>query len=140
MEKIELAPYIFFKGNCAEAMEFYKNVFGGKLEVQKYEDVPGDFPGKSEMTGKIMNSSLETPGGFVIRASDANAASPEAKKIELCLTGSDEENLRKIFDDLSSGGKVVTPLEKMFWGDVFGQLKDKFGVDWMVDITTGQQA
>jgi PhnB protein len=51
MNKIELAPYIFFKGNCREAMEFYKEVFGGELDLMAYEDVPGDFPGKDDMKG-----------------------------------------------------------------------------------------
>jgi PhnB protein len=138
MDRIELAPYIFFKGNCKEAMEFYQKVFGGKLDLMKYDDVPGDFPGKSEMTGKIMNSSLVTDSGFTIRASDTTKASPEAKKIELCLTSSDEESLRQIFDGLSEGADVRTPLRKEFWGDIFGQLTDKFGVEWMVDITAAK--
>ena len=137
MSQIELAPYIFFKGNCAEAMEFYKNVFGGKLELMKYEDTPGDFPGKSEMIGKVMNSTLVTGKGFTIRASDTNGASAETKKVELCLTGSDETDLRKIFEGLSQGADIKQPLEKMFWGDIFGTLTDKFGVDWMMDIQQG---
>lgn len=135
MSKIELAPYIFFKGDCRDAMEFYEKVFGGKLELMDYADVPGDMPGKEEMKGKIMNSSLVTDWGFVIRGSDSPVASAQTKKVELCLTGSDEEKLRKIFDELGEGGKVKYPLKKEFWGDIFGTLTDKFGIDWMVDIT-----
>ncbi len=120
MSKIELAPYIFFKGNCAEAMNFYKKVFGGKLDVMKYDDVPVDMPGSEEMKGKIMNSSLETDFGFTIRASDSPKASDVAKKVELCLTGSNEDDLRKIFEGLSVGAQVRQKLEKMFWGDFFG--------------------
>jgi PhnB protein len=134
MNKIELAPYIFFKGNCTEAMKFYEKVFGGKLDLMKYEDVPGDFPGKSEMIGKVMNSSLETDD-FVIRASDTQKASEAAKKVSICLTGSDEAKLRKIFEGLSEGVEVAFPLKKEFWGDIFGQVTDKFNVDWMIDIT-----
>jgi PhnB protein len=134
MEKIELAPYIFFKGNCQEAMKFYESVFGGKLDLMKYDDVPGDFPGKSEMNGKIMNSSLVTDD-FVIRASDTQKASEAAKKVSICLTGSNEAKLRKIFEGLSEGVEVAFPLKKEFWGDIFGQLTDKFNVDWMIDIT-----
>jgi PhnB protein len=134
MGKIELTPYIFFKGDCAEAMKFYEGVFGGKLDLMKYEDVPGDFPGKDEMKGKVMNSSLETDD-FVIRASDTQKASEAAKKVSICLTGSDEAKLRKIFEGLSEGVKVDFPLKKEFWGDIFGQVTDKFNVDWMIDIT-----
>jgi PhnB protein len=134
MGKIELTPYIFFKGNCADAMKFYESVFGGKLDVTKYEDTPGDWPGKSEMHGKVMNSSLETDD-FVIRASDTQKASDAAKKVSICLTGSDEAKLRKIFEGLSEGVEVQFPLKKEFWGDIFGQVTDKFNVDWMIDIT-----
>jgi PhnB protein len=134
MNKIELAPYIFFKGNCHEAMEFYKEVFGGELDLMAYEDVPGDFPGKDDMKGKIMNSSLTTDD-FVIRASDTQKASDAAKKVSICLTGTDEQKLRKIFEGLSEGVEVQFPLKKEFWGDIFGQVTDKFNVDWMIDIT-----
>jgi PhnB protein len=134
MSKIELAPYIFFKGDCRQAMEQYERIFGGELEMTTYDQVPGDFPGKSEMSGKVMNASLATERGFVIRASDTQKASPKSKKVELCLTGEDEEGLRKIFDSLSAEGDVTKPLEKEFWGDIFGQVTDKFGVEWMIDI------
>jgi PhnB protein len=138
MDTIELAPYIFFQGNCREAMEFYKSVFGGELDVMDYADVPGDMPGKDEMKGKLMNATLKTQD-VVIRGSDTQKASPEAKKVSICLTGSDEARLRKIFEGLSQGGKVFLPLEKQFWGDTFGSLTDKFKVEWMVNITTKKQ-
>jgi PhnB protein len=134
MSKIELTPYIFFKGDCSDAMEFYEKVFGGKLDLMKYEDVPGDFPGKDQMKGKVMNSSLETDD-FIIRASDTQKASVAAKKVSICLTGSDEAKLRKIFEGLSEDVEVAFPLKKEFWGDIFGQVTDKFNVDWMIDIT-----
>ncbi len=133
MDKIELVPYIFFTGNCREAMEFYKNIFGGELELMAYDDMPGDSPGKAEMTGKIMNASL-TASEVVIRASDTQNASPETKKVELCLTGSNEPKLREIFESLAEGGNVKNPLKKEFWGDIFGQLTDQYGVDWMMNI------
>jgi PhnB protein len=133
MSSVQLAPYIFFNGQCQEAMEFYKNIFGGELETMSYDDVP-NMPGDEDMKGKLMNASL-LGGDVDLRGSDTAKASPETKKVELCLTGSDEAHLREIFDGLAEGGTVKTPLEKMFWGDIFGQLTDKYGVDWMVDIT-----
>lgn len=134
MSNIQLAPYIFFKGQCAEAMKFYKNIFGGELTVMKYDDMPGGTPGREEMLGQLMNASL-LGGEIDIRGSDTAQASPETKKVELCLAGTDEAKLRQIFEGLSNGATVRQPLKKMFWGDLFGQLTDKFGVDWMVNIT-----
>ncbi len=134
MSKIKLDPYLFFKGNCKEAMEFYKGVFGGKLEISLVDDAP-DFPGKDKMLGQVMHALLDT-GDFRLMASDSGKASPKAAKVELSLSGDDDARLRQYFEKLSDGGKVTMPLEKQFWGDIFGQLSDKYGVEWMVNITT----
>lgn len=133
MSNVRLEPYLFFKGNCREAMEFYKNAFGGELFFQTLGEVPGDVPGKAEHPDYVMHAKLS--GGLVtIMGSDSEQASPKAAKIELSLGGSDETQLRKVFDALAEGGTVKTPLEKQFWGDIFGNLTDKFNIDWMANI------
>jgi PhnB protein len=133
---IKLDPYLFFKGNAQEAMEFYKGIFGGKLSVQKYEDVPGDTPEQERLKGQVMHAGLE--GGIVtIYASDYPEASDKTAKVELCLSGDDEEKMREMFDKLGAGGNIKYPLKKEFWGDIFGTLTDKYGVDWMINITVG---
>jgi PhnB protein len=135
MDKISLDPYLFFQGNCKEAMEFYKSIFGGELTMQTVDDFPGDMPEKESMKGMIMHSRLEG-GDIKLMGSDSPKASPTAAKVELSLSGTDEPKLRKYFEALSAGGKVKFPLKKEAWGDTFGMLTDKFGVDWMVNITT----
>lgn len=139
MHKVTLEPYIFFKGNCQEAMEFYKSVFGGELTAQKMDEVPADVPKMEGFSGDmIMHASLE--GGAVkLMGSDSPRASAEAKKVSLSLGGYDEELMRKIFDSLSEGGKVFMPLKKEFWGDIFGSLTDKFGVEWMMNIGVNKE-
>lgn len=141
MDNIELAPYIFFKGNCQEAMEFYQKIFGGELQTQTNDQTPKDIQQQMGVNDQnryqIMHARLD--GGLAtLLGSDTSGASPEAKKITLSLNGSSEEKLREIFDKLSAGGKIAFPLEKMFWGDVFGSLTDKFGVEWMVNISRHQ--
>src|SRR4051812_10067432 len=121
MANISLEPYLFFNGNCKEAMEFYKGVFGGELNVSEADpDQMGDMPNKDWFNGKLMHSSLKGPVNLM--ASDTPKASAKAAKIELSLGGTDEAQMRKIFDALAEGGKVNQPLKKQFWGDVFGQL------------------
>jgi PhnB protein len=133
MSNVRLEPYLFFKGNCREAMEFYKGIFGGELAIQALGDVPGDMPGKAEHPDYIMHAKLS--GGLVtIMGSDSEQASPKAAKIELSLSGTDEAELRKVFDALAEGGTVNSPLQKQYWGDTFGNLSDKFNIDWMVNI------
>ncbi|HXR50488.1 MAG TPA: VOC family protein [Verrucomicrobiae bacterium] len=130
MSDITLDPYLFFSGNCREAMEFYKSVFGGELSIQTFGDVPGT---EAVNKDQIMHANLD--GGAVkLFGSDSSKASERAAKIELTIGGSDEAKLTDIFNALSDGGTVKTPLKKEFWGDTFGQLTDKFGIDWMVNI------
>ena len=136
MGDVKLDPYIFFNGNCAEAMEFYKGIFGGELTVQKYSEA-GDQPGMKEHPDWIMHSTLE--GEIKLMASDTEKASAKAAKIDLSLSGSDKAKLHEYFDGLSKGGNVQFPLEKQFWGDVFGMLTDKFGIEWMVNITSNSK-
>jgi PhnB protein len=133
MANISLEPYLFFKGNCREAMNFYKDVFGGEVEFTEADpEKMGDMPNKDWFKGKIMHSSLKGP--VKIMGSDSSIASDKAAKIELSLGGTDETQMRAIFDKLAEGGKVKTPLAKQFWGDTFGQLTDKYNIDWMMNI------
>lgn len=133
MAKISLEPYLFFKGNCREAMEFYKSVFGGELEIMDADPAQmGDMPNTEWFKGKVMHSSLKGPVNLM--ASDSPQASDKAAKVELSLGGTDEEQMRTIFDKLAEGGKIDTPLAKQFWGDIFGKVTDKFNIDWMMNI------
>lgn len=133
---ISLDAYIFFKGNCREAMEFYESVFGGDLNLMTLGDMPADMQTDEykDRKDEIMNAVLKTDH-FTLRASDSKAASPETKKVELCLTGDDEATMRQWFDGLGQDDSVKMKLQKMFWGDIFGTITDKFGVDWMMNIT-----
>ena len=133
MVKVKLDPYLFFSGNCRKAMEFYKSIFGGKLSIQTVEEFPGDFPGKEKMKGMIMHAMLD--GDVRLMASDSPKASPKAAKVELSLSGEDQAKLRSYWEALSKKGSITMPLEKAEWGDIFGMVKDKFGIDWMVNIS-----
>jgi PhnB protein len=126
-----LDVYLFFRGNCREAMEFYKSVFGGDLTTTTYAEAPGTDPQHKD---SLMHARLEG-GDIKIMGSDVFEKELGKGQIELSLGGKDEAKLRDIFQKLSDGGTVRQPLEKQFWGDLFGSLTDKYGVDWMVNIT-----
>jgi PhnB protein len=138
MAQIKLNPYLFFQGNAKEAMEFYKGVFGGQLTMQTMGEVPQEHMPphmkKAEYKDMLMHASLIS-GDIELMASDSPKASAKAAKVELSLSGDDEAKLRQLFEALAKGGKVTMPLEKQFWGDIYGMLTDKFGVDWMVNIS-----
>ena len=128
-----LNPYIGFSGNARQAMEFYKDVFGGELTVSTYGEMGGAAPGDEN---KIMHAQLETPSGFTLMGSDAPAGMTrdEGSTISISLCGDDPE-LRDYFQKLSQGGSVTMPLDKQAWGDEFGMLADRFGVQWMVNVS-----
>ncbi len=130
MDKVTLNPYLFFAGSCRQAMEFYKSIFGGTLNVQTFEEAGQ----KDEaMKGKIIHASLMN-GEVDLMGSDSPQPTLGTGKISLSLSGTDDQKLRKYFDGLSVGGKVNSPLKKEYWGDTFGALTDRFGVEWMVNI------
>jgi PhnB protein len=132
----ELKPYIFFYGRCAEALEFYKSVFGGTYEMMRV----GDSPMASDMPPGAANSVMHasfTAEGVAFFASDGRevkAVDPDAGNISLALNFDDAAHGEKIFNALAAGGKVAMPIDVAFWGGRFGMIVDKFGTEWMVTL------
>ncbi len=128
-----LNPYISFKDNARDAMEFYKDVFGGTLNLSTF----GEFgQPDSPDADKIMHAQLETDSGYTLMASDTPQGMEynPGDNITVSLSGDDGDELRGYWAKLSDGGTVSMPLEKQMWGDVFGSCTDKFGIGWMVNI------
>jgi PhnB protein len=134
-----LNPYISFRDNARQAMEFYRDVFGGNLSVNTFGE-SGGAQGTPE-ADKIMHAQLETDRGFTLMASDTPAEMPynPGNNISISLSGDDADDLRGYWAKLSDGGTVTMPLEKQMWGDEFGMCQDRFGIPWMVNITQQQQ-
>ena len=134
---MRLNPYIQFGSNAAEALDFYKSVFGGEAVVSLFKEY-GTEGADGEL---VMHGQLETEAGFTIMAADSPSfMSGPAKEsnITVSLSGDDGEALRGYWERLSDGANVNTPLEKQMWGDEFGQLTDKYGVGWLVNISQRQ--
>lgn len=128
-----LNPYLHFDGTAREALTFYHSLFGGELSIMTY----GDMGMEGEQAGQVMHGSITNPGGITLMASDG---APGEKLVRgnasnLSLSGDDDAGLRGWFETLADGGEVHVALEKQMWGDVFGQVQDRFGVIWLVNIT-----
>jgi PhnB protein len=128
-----LNPYISFQDSAKDAMEFYRDVFGGELNVSTFGEYGQSDPGVAD---RVMHAQLETDRGFTLMASDTppGMERSEGTNISISLSGDDEAELRGYFDKLSAGGEVGMPLEKQVWGDFFGDCTDKFGIKWLVNI------
>lgn len=127
-----LNPYITFAGDARQAMEFYKDVFGGTLALNTY----GEFGQKdTPMADKIMHGMLEAPNGFTLMGADTPTDDHRpGNNISVSLSGDDDAELRGYWEKLSDGATVTVPLDKQMWGDVFGMCTDRFGITWMVNI------
>ena len=131
-----LNPYISFTDNAREALDFYASVLGGTAAYNTF----GEYGAADEPhAGGIMHGRLETPAGFTLMAADTPPGmehrAPGSSGISISLSGDDSAELRGYWDGLSEGATIVMPLEKQMWGDTFGMLTDRFGVEWMVNIT-----
>ena len=131
----QLNPYINFNGNAREAFTFYESVLGGKLELHTF----GEFHASDDPTEQdnIMHAMLTLDSGEAIMGADT----PHMMEYKgLCgfsisLSGTDQ-SLKETFTKLAEGGQITMPMEKQMWGDEFGMVLDKFGINWMVNIHT----
>lgn len=129
-------PYLSFNGNCAEAFDFYKSVFGGDFMggVMRFADVPS-MPHPAEDGNKIMHVALPI-GGTVLMGSDFPSMMGEFKpgnNFSVAISAESEDEAHRLFDVLSAGGHVTMPLEKAPWNALYGGCKDKFGIDWGIN-------
>jgi PhnB protein len=131
----QLNPYLSFRDNAREAMDFYQSVFGGAVTRSTFAEFhASEDPAEQE---KIMHSQLVTDGGLVIMAADTpNSMDYSAgNNYSISLSGDDEEELRDYWEKLAAGGTVTMPLNPAPWGDTFGMCVDRFGVSWLVNIS-----
>jgi|SRR3982074_336979 PhnB protein len=134
----KLNPYLNFRDETREAMEFYRSVFGGKLDLNTFKDYnASQDPSEDD---KIMHSVLEADNGITFMAADTpNTMEYKAgTNFGMSLSGDDDRQLTAYFEGLAVGGTVTMPLGKAPWGDTFGMLIDKFGVSWLVNISETQ--
>jgi PhnB protein len=130
----QLNPYLHFRDEAREAMDFYQSVFGGELSRTTFGEFGmNDDPAEAD---KVMHSQLVTDGGLVLMAGDTPQSMERqtGSSMTVSLSGEDEAELRTFWDGLVEGGTVSMPLEKAPWGDSFGMCEDRYGVPWMVNI------
>lgn len=130
----QLNPYLSFNGNCREAMEFYRDSLGGELSIQTIEEanMSGDFP---DMKDKIMHSALLKNGSVLLMASDflGPGSLVSGNNISLTLNCDSEDEVNNLFSKLSDGGHITHPPKEEFWGGVYADFADKYGINWMLN-------
>jgi len=128
-----LNPYLNFRDNAREAMTFYQSVLGGELSVMTFGEMQmSEDPAEFE---KVMHSQLETPAGLILQGADVpNALGlTVGDNVSVSLHGDDNTELTNYWQKLSDGATITVPFEVAPWGDRFGMLVDKFGINWLVN-------
>lgn len=133
--------YLTFNGNCEEAFNFYKSVFGGEFPyVGKFKDMPAEGGMKISPAdaNKIMHISLPISKETMLMGSDTDsqwaAGFVQGNNFSISINTDTKAEADRLFNTLSKGGKVGMPMASTFWGDYFGMLTDKFGINWMVSF------
>jgi PhnB protein len=137
MNSSSIHPYLFFNGNCEEALEFYKTALDAQVDmVMRYRDSPDSPPPGMIPEGyedKIMHASFLV-GGAMVMASDGCGDTPSFAGFSLHLGVTTEDEANRFFHALAEGGQVTMPLNKTFWSPLFGMVQDKFGMGWMISV------
>lgn len=131
---ILLNPYLSFRDTTRQAMEFYRSVFGGELTMNTFKEYNASpDPGENN---KIMHSMLQTDNGIIIMAADTpnRMEYKPGNSMAISLSGDNEPELRGYWEKLVTGGTIREPLRPAPWGNTFGMLTDKFGVEWLINI------
>lgn len=135
---VRLNPYLSFRDDARQAMEFYQSVFGGELALSTFADFQAsEDPAEQD---KIMHGMLEADDLVLMGADTPSSMEyrPNAG-FSVSLSGDDEGRLCGYWDKLSADGEITMPLEQAPWGDTFGSCTDRYGVVWLVNIAGAQQ-
>jgi PhnB protein len=129
---MQVTPYLYFKGSCESALQFYEACGLGKIgELRRYEGTPMAERDGAAWCEKVLHSVFEGPG-LRLYASDG----PDSEPMKGCAILIEEDSLERaqtLFEALSAEGRVTVPFKKQFWGDHYGNFTDKFGVQWAIN-------
>lgn len=141
---MKIESYLFFDGQAEEAMAFYEQAIGAKIEGKmRYADCPEPIPAEYMPPGgpqKILHGSLLIDEQRLMFCDGTPDESGGFRGFSLTLQYPSEADVRQAFDKLAEGGSVRMPLGATFFSPCFGQLTDRFGVQWMVMVALPAQA
>ena len=131
---LQLDTYLFFDGNCADAMRFYERTLGGKLQLMTHGESPMAAQTPPGSANRILHARLELDGRLLM-ASDSMVGQPyeRMKGFSLSLIYPTVAEAQRMFAALAEGGQITMPIGKTFWAEAFGMLVDRFGTPWMVN-------
>lgn len=132
----EIQPYLFFRGRCEEAIKFYEKALGAKVGMMmRFKDNPDKPPSNvvpPSLDEKIMHAAIDIAGATIMMSDGMKTGGPAFGSISLSLSVGKAADVDRYFNALAEGGEVEMPVNKTFFAERFGGVKDKFGVSWMI--------
>lgn len=140
-----ISPYLTFNGNCEDAFNFYRSVFGGEFQyLGRFKEMPpmeGKAVPESELN-KIMHISLPISRETALMGSDSSEAFGQAtvtgNNFSISINATSKAEADRLYNGLSAGGQTTMPMNDTFWGSYYGMLTDKYGIQWMVSYDGNQ--
>lgn len=126
-----MSTYVNFNGVCAEAFRYYEELLGGTIDsMTTFGELPEHSPVDAAWQDRVVHARMSI-GNAVLMGADIQGAQP-MRSAYLSLNPATPEEAEHIFAALSDGGEVFMPLRETFFATRFGQLRDRFGVNWMI--------
>lgn len=129
---MSLNPYLFFNGNCREALEFYAGIFGGTPDIMTADGMPPEYEVPDDQKDWIMHGSLKVRDGLLMASDTFTGTSDPMAGCGIQLDYPTSATAKEIFDKLADGGEITMAWEPTFWSAGFGTVTDKFGIRWMI--------
>jgi uncharacterized glyoxalase superfamily protein PhnB/uncharacterized protein YndB with AHSA1/START domain len=138
--------YLNFPGNTEEAFTFYKSVFKTEFNgngIQRFGDIPqeaGHPPIAEEVKKMVLHVELPITGGHILMATDSpkemGMTVTQGNNMHICIEPETKQEADRLFTELTKGGEIIMPIQDMFFGSYFGSLKDRFGINWIINFVT----
>lgn len=134
-------PYLFFGGNCREALTRYQEIFGGELVLLPFSEMPGEEAEQfSEHADLIMHGALTFDDHLLMASDDPSGSFDRVQGMQVNFVTTDVDDAKRVFEALADGGEVTMPIAETFWSPMFGMCVDRFGTPWMVNAQPGDAA
>ncbi len=132
-------PYLFFGGNCRQAFDRYKEIFGGDLFMMTMKDMPSEEPVSDAQAELIAHAALTFEDNVLMGSDDPTDGFGPVQGMQVNYAVPEVAEAQRAFAALSDGGNVTMPIAETSWSPMFGMCIDRFGIPWMVSTNSSTQ-
>lgn len=131
---MQLNPYLIFNGDCEEALKFYEQAIGGKIDsINRFAGSPSAEHVPAEWGDKVLHATIKIDGNLLMASDAPPGHYSQPQGIHISISLNDPVKGEQIFNALAEGGTTTMPFSKTFWASGFGMCTDRFGIPWMVN-------